>query len=91
MTQISNHRQTTMAGSSLKGEVTYLTASVPKESTAAKRGRELEVIIISAHTKTATYPDAPHTPFGIKNPSWVTDRARIVSWSVLRQVVPALQ
>lgn len=37
---------------------------------AAKKGRELEVII-SVHTKTATYPDAPHTPFGIKNSPWV--------------------
>lgn len=46
---------------------------------AAKRGRELEVIINKAHTKTATYPDAPHTPFGIKNPSWIKGRARIVS------------
>lgn len=58
---------------------------------AAKRGGELEVIILSAHTKTATYPDAPHAPFGIKNPLWVTSRVRAVSWSLLKQVVPALQ
>lgn len=58
---------------------------------AVKWGRELEVTIISAHKKTATYPDTPHTPFGIKNPSEATDGARTVSRFVLKQVVPALQ